>query len=86
MAHSKQAQKRVRTDEQKRIHNRIISSKMRTAIKRVNEACEAGDSAKAQLALKEAMKRVDKCAKRNIVHNNNAARKKSALARKVDSI
>ncbi len=83
MAHSKQAKKRVRQNEEHRLHNKSLRSSMKTAIRKVNEAVEASDAEAAKAALPQAMKRIDKCAKRNIVHPNNAARKKSKLTKSV---
>ena len=84
MPQSAQAKKRVRQDEVRRLHNRALRSSMRTAIRRVEEACEAKDETTARTALVAAMKRIDKCAKRNIVHKNTASRKKSNLAKMVN--
>ena len=80
------ARKRVRKNEEHRDHNRGLRSSMRTAIRRVREACAANDKDAAQTSLASAMKRIDKCAKRNIVHRNNASRRKSSLARLVAGI
>lgn len=86
MPHTKQAKKRVRTDEVRRLRNRVKSQSMRTHIKRVMAAVEAGDTELAQKELVEAQKRIDKCAKTNIVHPNKAARMKSNLARQVGKL
>ena len=83
MPNSRQAEKRVRQDEERRLHNRMLKSRMRTAMRRVRENCDK-DAAQASLAL--AMKQIDKCAKNRIVHPNNAARKKSVLARQVATL
>ncbi|MCP5022538.1 MAG: 30S ribosomal protein S20 [bacterium] len=82
MPSSKQAKKRVLTDERKRVANKIMRSNMRSAVKNVLNA-ETADEAKNLLP--EAMKRVDKCAKKNIIHDNAAARTKSRLARSMQS-
>ncbi|HGY92509.1 MAG TPA: 30S ribosomal protein S20 [Planctomycetes bacterium] len=86
MAHSKQAKKRVRQNEEHRLHNKSLRSSMKTAIRKVNEAIKASDAEAAKAALPLAMKRIDKCAKTNIVHPNNAARKKSKLAKSVSRL
>ena len=83
MAHSNQAKKRVRQNERRRVHNKGIASNMRTICKRLETLVEAGDKAAASELLPKAMARVDKAAKRHIVHANAAARKKSQLARAV---
>ena len=70
----------------RRLQNRTLKSAMRTAIRKVEEACEGADRDSARSNLAVAMKRIDKCAKRNVVHRNTAARKKSRLARLVGSL
>ncbi len=78
MPNSKQAKKRMRQDDERRISNKHVRSTMRSAVKRVLEA-ESSEAAKE--ALPEAMKRVDKAAKINVIHDNAAARVKSRLAK-----
>ena len=83
MAHSKQAQKRIRTSEKRRIHNKGIASRMRGEIKKVLTLVESGDVEAAKAALPGAMKRVDKACKTNIIHKNAAAHRKSVMARAI---
>lgn len=78
MPNSKQAEKRVRQNEKRRIENKTVRTSMRTAVKKV---LQAPDAAAAQAALPEAMKRVDKAAKKHVIHANTAARTKSRLAK-----
>ena len=78
MPNTKQAKKRVRQDEERRLHNKTIKSAMRTAMKRV---LNADDPEAAKKALPQAMKRIDKAAKTNIIHDNAAARYKARMAR-----
>ena len=80
MPNSKQARKRMLTDERRRLANKALRTRMRSAIKTVKQA-ESPKSARAALA--EAMKRVDKCAKKNVIHANAAARIKRQLSRAV---
>ncbi len=80
MPTSKQAKKRMRQDEERRNHNKSIRTTMRSAMKKVLRASTADD---AQAAMPNAMKRIDKAAKTNIIHDNAAARFKSRLARHV---
>lgn len=79
MAHSNQARKRIRQNEKRRLHNKTISSRMRSEVKRVLAACESGDKAAAQEQMKTAAKMLDKAAKNRLIHANAAARKKSRL-------
>ncbi|MEZ5977206.1 MAG: 30S ribosomal protein S20 [Planctomycetota bacterium] len=83
MPNSKQAEKRLRTQEKQRVANKSVRSAMRTAMKRV---LKAENKEQGVAALPEATKRIDKAAKRNIVHANAAARYKSRLARKVNAL
>ena len=86
MAHSKQAKKRIRTNEKQRLLNKAITSSMRTEMKRVLTAAASGDKAEAEAAMPLAMRKIDKAAKSNVLHDNNAARKKSMLMRAIGRI
>ena len=83
MPNTKQAKKRMRQDEEARQANKVKSSAMKTAVKKVMQA-EDAESAKA--AMPDAVKRIDKCAKKNIIHDNAAARKKAQLAKHVSGL
>jgi small subunit ribosomal protein S20 len=83
MPNSKQAKKRLRQDELARQRNKADRTAMKTAVKLVLTA-EDGDAARQ--ALPAAMKRIDKCAKKNIIHDNAAARKKSQLSRHISGL
>lgn len=78
MPNTKQAKKRMRQDEERRLHNKSIKSAMRTAVKKVLRA-ETPEEAAA--ALPTAMKKIDKAAKKHIIHANTAARAKSRVSR-----
>ena len=85
MPHSNQTKKRLRQDEAKRVHNRAIVSKMKTQVKKVQEALDAGDVEAAKEILPEAFKRIDKAAKTHVIHKNSAGHKKSLLARRINA-
>ncbi|MAE46959.1 MAG: 30S ribosomal protein S20 [Planctomycetes bacterium] len=78
MPTSNQAKKRMRTDAVRRVANKAVSSAMKTAMKKV---LDAENTESAQAALPNAMKMVDKAAKKNIIHANAAARNRSRLTR-----
>lgn len=78
MAHSKQAEKRNRQNIQAREANKAIYSEMRSSMRKVLRSTNAENAKK---SLPEAMKRVDKAAKRRVIHKNAAARYKSQLSR-----
>jgi len=80
MPNSKQAKKRVRQNVTRQAENKVVRSSMRTAMKKVLSA-DSKDAANANLPM--AMKRIDKAAKSNVIHENAAARYKSRLAAKI---
>lgn len=86
MAHSKQARKRVRQQDKRRFRNKVTASSMRTQVKRVLTAVEAGDKEAANSVLPMALKRIDKAAKTRVIHANTAARKKSRLMHAINSM
>ena len=80
MPNTKQAKKRLIQDDRRRLANKAKTSQMRSAMKKV---LQAPDAETAQAALPLAIKKIDKAAKSNIIHENNAARKKSRLVRHI---
>jgi small subunit ribosomal protein S20 len=86
MAHSRTAKKAIRQNERRRLHNKAALSAMRTQVKKVRTAVAAGDSAAAVAELPLAQKLLDKAAKGNRVHANQAARVKSKLAKAVQGL
>ena len=83
MANHKSALKRIRSSEAKRLRNRYQSKTTRTFIKRLKGAT---DKTEAQELFKTVSSMIDKLAKKNIIHKNNAAHKKSKLAKFVNSL
>ena len=83
MAHSKQARKRIRQNETRRLRNKARSSEVKTLIKRLQDAVDKGDKAAATAMLPLVCKKIDKAAKTNVIHKNTASRKKSLAARLV---
>jgi small subunit ribosomal protein S20 len=80
MANSKQARKRALQSTQRNAHNVAQRSRLRTAIKSVRKAIDAGDKTVAAEALKKATSVIDRIADKKVVHKNTAARNKSRLA------
>lgn len=80
MANTAQARKRARQADARNKHNSSIRSMMRTSIKRVREAIEAGDQAAANVVFQKTTSIIDRVADKNIIHKNKAARLKSRLA------
>jgi small subunit ribosomal protein S20 len=80
MANTASARKRARQSEQQRQHNASLRSELRTAVKNVRKAIEAGDKTAAQGVFRSAVSTIDSIADKNIIHKNKAARHKSRLS------
>ena len=80
MANIASARKAARQSEKRRRHNASLRSELRSAIKRVRKAVEAGDKVAARAVLRESTKVMDSIADKRIVHKNKAARHKSRLS------
>ena len=86
MANSAQARKRARQADKQRGHNASLRSALRTAIKRVRKAIEAGDKNAAQGVFAESVAVIDRIADKKIIHKNKAARHKSRLSAKIKAL
>lgn len=86
MANIKSQIKRIRTNEQARLRNKAVKSSVKTAIRRFRQAADAGDAASAVTLAQEASRALDKAASKGVLHRNQAANKKSALAKRVASL
>lgn len=84
MPNIKSSKKRVKVNENKRLRNRIFTSQMRTDVKKANSAVEANDPEKVQV-VRIAVKKIDQAVAKGILHKNTAARKKSALDKKLNA-
>ena len=86
MANSKSQIKRIGTNQKAADRNKAVRSEVKTAVRAAREAVATGDKAKATEALKVATKKLDKAVSKGVLHKNQAANKKSAIAKKVSSI
>lgn len=86
MANIKSQIKRNRTNEKARLRNKAVKSELKTHVRRVRQAVADGDKDAAGTALKTASRKLDKAASKGVIHQNQAANRKSALAKKVDSL
>ena len=86
MANIKSQQKRNRTNERARLRNKSAKSSLRTAIRAFREAAYAGEKEKAAELLVSTNRKLDKAASRGVIHKNQAANTKSALARALNKI
>ncbi|MET7472571.1 30S ribosomal protein S20 [Micromonospora sp. NPDC005686] len=85
MANIKSQIKRNRQNEKRRLRNKSVKSSLKTAIRKFNEAAEAGDTEKATVLMREATRKLDKAASKGVIHSNQAANRKSAIAKRVAS-
>ena len=83
MPNVKSAKKRVLVIAKKTAQNKAIKSALKTEIKKANAAVEANAENKVE-AVRVAIKKIDQAAAKGIMHKNTAARKKSALAKKLN--
>ena len=86
MANTAQARKRARQAVNQRAHNMSLRSTLRTAIKKVQKAVDAGDKAAAQAVFKESQGIIDSIADKKIIHKNKAARHKSRLTAAIKAL
>ena len=86
MANIKSAAKRARQSEVRRQHNISLKSRMRSAIKNVQKAIEAGNAETAAELYKAAVPEIDKNANKGLIHNNKASRHKSRLNKAVKAL
>ncbi|MEM7208896.1 MAG: 30S ribosomal protein S20 [Pseudomonadota bacterium] len=86
MANSPQARKRARQSEKHRQHNASLRSMLRTSIKKVGYAVDAGNKEEAESAYKAAVPVIDGMARKGLIHKNKAARHKSRLNAQVRAL
>ncbi|MEY4450894.1 MAG: hypothetical protein RLZZ380_15 [Actinomycetota bacterium] len=86
MANIKSQIKRIGTNAKAAERNKAVKSEVKTAIRAVREAATAGDKAAAETALRAAGRKIDKAVSKGVLHKNQAANRKSAIAKKVSSL
>jgi small subunit ribosomal protein S20 len=86
MANIKSQIKRIGTNQKAADRNKAVRSEVKTAVRAAREAVVAGDKTKAAEALKVATKKLDKAVSKGVLHKNQAANKKSAIAKKVSAL
>ena len=86
MANIKSQIKRIGTNEKARLRNASVKSELRTMVRRVREAVAAGDAETSATALAVAARKLDKAVSKGVIHKNQAANRKSALAKQVSSL
>lgn len=86
MANIKSQIKRIKTNLKAQERNKAYRSELKTVIRHTNEAVVAGDKDKAVAALTLASKKLDKAVSKGVIHKNQAANRKSAIAKKVSAL
>ncbi len=86
MANIKSQIKRNKTNEKARERNKAVKSELKTAVRRTREAVATGDKATAEKALVFASKKLDKAVSKGVIHANQAANRKSAIAKQVAAL
>ncbi|CAB4930677.1 unannotated protein [freshwater metagenome] len=86
MANIKSQIKRNRTNEKARIRNKAVKSSLKTAVRKVREAVAAGDTVKATELARDANRKLDKAASKGVIHANQAANRKSSIAKSVTAL
>jgi small subunit ribosomal protein S20 len=86
VANIKSQQKRILTNETARLRNQSVKSALRTAVRAFREAINAGEKDKAAELLVSTSRKLDKAASKGVIHKNQAANKKSALAQSLHKL
>jgi small subunit ribosomal protein S20 len=81
LANTRSAKKRIRQGRTRRLQNRKVRTRARTAVKLAKDSAGSADKTKGQAAVLEAIKELDKASTKGVIHRNNAARRKSRLLR-----
>ena len=81
VANIKSQIKRNKTNEKRRLRNKAVKSELKTVVRSFREAAASGDPEAAQTALKAASRKLDKAVSKGVIHKNQAANRKSAMAK-----
>jgi len=86
VANIKSQIKRIKTNEKARQRNKAVKSELKTYVRKVREAVAAGDKEAAGTALQAASRKLDKAVSKGVIHANQAANRKSAIAKSVEAL
>jgi small subunit ribosomal protein S20 len=86
VANIKSQIKRVKTNEKRRVRNKSVRSSVRTAVRKFREAAESGDVEQAATLQRAASRALDKAASKGVLHKNQAANRKSAMAKRLSGL
>ena len=86
MANIKSQIKRNRQNEKRRLRNKSVKSALKTSVRKFNEATTVGDVEQASALLREATRKLDKAVSKGVIHKNQAANRKSSIAKRLASL
>ncbi|MEU3016758.1 MULTISPECIES: 30S ribosomal protein S20 [unclassified Nocardiopsis] len=86
MANIKSQKKRIRQNEKARVRNQAVRSSLKTAVRKFREAAEAGNVEQATVAQRDAARALDKASSKGVIHKNQAANRKSAIAKRLHDL
>jgi len=86
VANIKSQIKRIRTNQKAQERNKAVKSEVKSAVRAAREAIATGDKDKATTALRNATRKLDKAASKGVIHKNQAANRKSAIAKQVAAL
>ncbi len=82
MPNNASAEKRMRQEQKRRLHNRMVKSIVKTNVTKARQAITSG--ADAEESVRQAISELDRAAKKGVIHRNNAARRKSRLMKQLN--
>ena len=86
MANIKSQIKRNKQNEKARVRNKAVKSSLKTSVRQFREAADAGDAEKVTQTMQAALTKLDKAASKGVIHKNQAANRKSAIAKRAAKV
>ena len=86
MANIKSQIKRNKQNEKARLRNKAVKSELKTSVRKFREAAEAGNAEAAEAAMRAASIKLDKATSKGVIHKNQAANRKSAIAKRAEQL
>ena len=85
MANIKSQIKRNKQNEKRRLRNKSVKSALKTAVRKFHEASTTGDLENAATLMRDASRKLDKAVSKGVIHKNQAANRKSAIAKRLSA-
>jgi small subunit ribosomal protein S20 len=86
VANIKSQIKRNKQNEKARLRNKAVKSELKTSVRKFREAAATGNLEEATLAMRAASVKLDKAASKGVIHKNQAANRKSAIAKRTEAL